>query len=513
MGEHISLIVMIFYFLVLLLIGYLAYRKTNDFSDYILGGRKLGPVVGGIATGANDMSSWLLLGLPGAVYVSGMSGSWLAIGLCIGAYINWQFVGKRLRVYTQVSKNSLTLPDFLENRFEDKDRVLRMISSLFILVFFAFYISSGLVGGAILFESIFDIPYLTALIIGSIIICAYTFIGGFFAVAWTDFLQGTLMFIALLIVPVVAIATMGGWNSTMDAVGSIDFGHLDIFSGTTSLGIISLLAWGLGYFGQPHVIVRFMSMKSTKDITIGTTIYTTWNFLALLGAIFTGFVGIAYFNSNPLENSETVFIAFAQNLFNPWISGFLLVAVLSAIMSTISSQLLVSATAISEDFYKGFIRKNASQKELLIVVRLSVLVVSIFAIFLALNPESSVLGLVGYAWAGFGSVFGPVILLALFWKGTTKNGAMAGMLIGGLTVIFWSILSTPPEGMEQSAAIIPFELYELVPGFFLSLIATFAFSKVGRKPSKEMLEEFEMMKKYIGPKPVDREKEDLKVGI
>jgi sodium/proline symporter len=496
---YISLTVFVLYFGLLFMIGYLAYRRTKNFSDYILGGRKLGPFVGGISTGASDMSGWLLLGMPGAIYVGGMSGIWLAVGLAIGAYINWQFVGKRIRVFTQISNNSLTLPDFFENRFRDKTQALRVISSLFILVFFAFYISAGLVGGAILFESTFGISYTIALWTGAIVIVLYTCIGGFFAVAWTDFFQGILMFLALLIVPIVSFYHLGGWNETVARAGNISIDYLNVFSGTTALGTISLLAWGLGYFGQPHVIVRFMSMTSSRDITIGRSIYTIWNVLALFGAIFTGFVGIVYFADVPLSNPETVFIEFAKVLFNPWVTGVLLVAILSAIMSTISTQLLISATALSEDLYKGLFRKKANEKELVLVTRIGILLISMFAIVLAFNPESSVLGLVGYAWAGFGSVFGPAILLAIFWKGSTKNGILAGMIVGGVTVILWSLLSTPPMGadglrMDQSAAVIPFYLYELVPGFFLSLITIFIFSKLGSSPSKEMVEEFDLVK-------------------
>lgn len=497
--SYISLTVFIVYFGILFTIGFMAYRRTKNFDDYILGGRELGPFVGGISTGASDMSGWLLLGLPGAIYATGLSGSWLAIGLATGAYINWQFVGKRIRVFTQVANNSLTLPDFLENRFRDKSKSLSIIASLFILIFFTFYISSGLVGGAILFEKTFGIPYEVSLWTGTGIIFFYTVLGGFFAVAWTDFLQGLLMFLALITVPIVAFFHLGGWTETVSVVGNMSLDKIDIFTGTSTLGIISLLAWGLGYFGQPHVIVRFMSMKSSRDIVVGRSIYNIWNVLALFGAIFTGFAGIAYFANAPLSNPEIVFIEFAQVLFNPWVAGILLTAVLSAIMSTISSQLLVSASVLSEDLYKGFFRKHASHRELMWLTRIAILVISIIALVLAQNPDSSVLSLVGYAWAGFGAVFGPVILLTLFWKGTTRNGALAGMLVGGLTVIIWSILSTPPMGpdgirMDQSAAVIPFYLYELVPGFFFSLIATFAFSKVGAAPCKEMLKEFDLVK-------------------
>jgi sodium/proline symporter len=497
--DYISLTVFILYFVALLLIGYMAYRRTKDFSDYILGGRELGPVIGGISTGASDMSGYLLLGLPGALYAGGISGIWLPVGLAIGAYLNWQFVGKKVRKYTQVANNSETLPDFLENRFRDHSKSLRIISSLFILIFFAFYISSGLVGGALLFEQTFGISYSTGLLILSIVIIGYTSIGGFFAVSWTDFFQGIIMFLACVIVPIVTITNLGGWNETVSKAGNVSLSNLDVFSGTTTLGIISLLGWGLGYFGQPHVISRFMSMKSSKDITIARSVYTIWNVVALFGAIFIGFAGIAFFADKPLSNPETVFIELSQILFNPWITGFLLVALLAAVMSTISSQLLISATALSEDLYKGLFRKNASQKELLWVIRIGVIVISLFAVIIAFNPQSSILTLVGYAWAGFGAVFGPAILAALFWKGTTKNGVLAGMIVGGVTVIVWSLLSTPPVGADgvklaQSEAVIPFYLYELVPGFIFSTVAVYIFSKFGPSPSKDMVEEFDLVK-------------------
>lgn len=478
----------ILYYSVLLLIGYFAYRKTKGFSDYILGGRQLGPFVGGLSTGASDMSGWLILGLPGSIYAAGLSGIWLASGLAIGAYLNWQYVGKRINVYTEVV-DALTFPDFLESRFRDNTRIIKSITSIFILIFFAFYISSGLVGGALLFEQTFGIPYQTALWAGSLIIIVYTFIGGFLAAAWTDFFQGLLMFIALISVPIVAIFNLGGWSETVNLVGDININLLDVFSGTTTLGIISLLAWGLGYFGQPHIIVRFMALRSSKDIPVARTVYTYWNVLAMFGAVFVGFAGIAFFAKTPLSNPETVFIQFAKVLFNPWLTGILLVAILSAIMSTISAQLVVSASVISEDFYKGFLRKNAGQKELVMVSRCAVLAVSLLAILLAFNPESSVLSLVGYAWAGFGAAFGPAILLAVFWKGTTRNGTVAGIITGGVTVILWSTLT--------KHGIIPFYLYELLPGFVFSLLANYIISKIDKRPGDEIIDEYKAVESLI----------------
>lgn len=294
------------------------------------------------------------------------------------------------------------------------------------------------------------------------------------------------MFCALIIVPIIAISNLGGWDQTVNAIGNIDVEFLDVFTGTTTLGIISLLAWGLGYFGQPAILVRFMAIRSSKDIPVARAVYTNWNVLAMFGAVFTGFFGIAFFAQTPLQNPETVFIEFAEVLFNPWVSGILLTAILSSIMSTISSQLIVSASVLSEDLYSMVNQRKASQQQLIWISRISVLAVSIVAIVLALNPESSVLGLVGYAWAGFGAVFGPAILLAIYWKGATRNGILSGMIIGGVTVILWDLL--------YDNGFIPFYLYELLPGFVLSLVTIVVVSKLDRKPSKEMVEEFHLAK-------------------
>lgn len=475
--DNVTLITFIIYLVGMLVIGIIAFRLTKNLSDYVLGGRNLGGSVAALSAGASDMSSWLLLGLPGAMYVGGMNQIWLAIGLAVGAYLNWQFVAKRLRTYTEVAKNSITIPDFLENRFRDKSRILRVISALVILIFFTFYTSAGLVGGAVLFEQSFGIDYQSALWIGAIVIISYTFLGGFLAVSWTDFFQGILMFIALIIVPIAAINAIGGWNEVVSKVGDIDPGYLNAFTDTTAIGIISLLAWGLGYFGQPHIITRFMAIKSTKEIPKARFVGMSWMVFALYGAIFTGFAGIAYYADAPLENAETVFIAFTQELFNPWIAGILLAAILSAIMSTIDSQLLVSSSAVAEDFYKGIFRKNASQKELVWVGRIAVIIIAIIAIVIAQDPESRVLDLVGYAWAGFGAAFGPIIVLSLFWKRTTREGAIAGMVIGALTVIIWAQLE---GGM--------FDLYELVPGFILGTAVIIVVSLIVGSPTNPTIE-------------------------
>ncbi|MFB3168215.1 sodium/proline symporter PutP [Neobacillus sp. 179-C4.2 HS] len=474
-----TLISIIIYLVAMLVIGIVAARMTKDLNDYVLGGRRLGAGVAALSAGASDMSGWLMLGLPGAMYVGGMSEIWLPIGLSIGAYLNWQYVAKPLRVYTEVSKNSITVPDFFENRFRDHSKILRVVSAIVILVFFTFYTSSSLVGGAILLENSFGMDYKLALWVGAAVILSYTLFGGFLAASWTDFIQGILMFLALIIVPIVAIYELGGWNETVQKIGSIDPSHLDVYSGATVVGVISLLAWGLGYFGQPHILVRFMGLKSTKDVPKARLIGMIWMIFSLFGAVFVGFAGIAYFANSPLQNSETVFIMFSQVLFNPWVAGFLLAAILSAIMSTVDSQLLVSSSALANDFYKSLFRRNASKKEEMIVGRIAVLGIAIIAILLGYDPESKVLELVSYAWAGFGSAFGPVIILSLFWRRMTRNGALAGIIIGAVTVIVWSML----EGGL-------FDVYELAPGFLLSVLSIIIVSLLDKNPSKEVQEEF-----------------------
>ncbi|GGB49901.1 sodium/proline symporter PutP [Virgibacillus dakarensis] len=494
-----TLVTFIVYLIGMLVIGLIMYFRTNNLADYVLGGRSLGAGVAALSAGASDMSGWLLLGLPGAIYASGLSEAWMAIGLSIGAYLNWQFVAKRLRVYTEVSNDSVTVPDFLENRFKDKSHMLRIISALVILLFFTFYTSSGMVAGAKLFEASFGLSYHTALWIGTIVVVSYTLLGGFLAVAWTDFFQGLLMFLALIVVPIVALNQMGGWDAAVQAVGQIDPTHLNMVQGVGLLAIISSVAWGLGYFGQPHIIVRFMALRSAKDVPKARLIGTTWMILGLYGAIFTGFVGLAFISTQDvsvlgkfgidvttegglqvLADPEKIFIAFSQILFHPIVAGVLLAAILSAIMSTIDSQLLVSSSAVAEDFYKALFRKKASDKELVWVGRIATLAIAIIAALLALNPESSVLELVSYAWAGFGAAFGPIILLSLFWKRITRNGALAGIIVGAATVIVW--------GGFLSGGI--FDLYEILPGFLFNLIVTIIVSLL-EKPSAEIEAEFD----------------------
>jgi sodium/proline symporter len=492
--ESVTISVLIIYLSVTLVIGYMAYRLTNNLSDYILGGRNLSPSVAALSAGASDMSSWLLLGLPGYAYAAGMDALWISVGLTIGAYLNWQFVARRLRSYTEVANDSITIPDFFENRFRDKSKSLRVISALVTLVFFTFYTSAGLVGGALLFQESFGMTYNQALWIGALVIISYTFLGGFLAASWTDFIQGSLMILAIIIVPIIAIQQVGGWNDVVSTVAEVNPSHLNALDGLGFIAIASLVAWGLGYFGQPHIIVRFMAIRSVKDVPLARFIGMAWMVAGLIGAIFIGFAGIAYFADAPLivgdvDNSEKVFIFFADVLFNPWVSGILLAAILSAIMSTIDSQLLVSSSALAEDFYKSIFRKKASQRELIWIGRFGVLAIALLAIMLAIqsNPAkenaSSILDLVSYAWGGFGAAFGPVVILSLFWKRMTRNGALAGMIVGALTVVVWKQLSGAYDGI--------FNLYEIVPGFLLGWIVIMVVSILDKEPSQEIQEEFE----------------------
>lgn len=462
----------VIYLVVVVLLGSIAYLSTHNLEDYVLGGRKLKSAVTALSAGASDMSGWLLLGLPGALYTHGLNQVWIAIGLMIGAYLNWKIVAYRLRIQT-AQMGALTIPDFLHKRFADDTTLLRTLSALVILLFFTFYTASGLVSGGLLFENSFDIDYKTALWIGAGIIMLYTFMGGFLAVSWTDVLQGSLMLLALIIVPVVAVQEMGGWQMTLDRIEEVDPQFLSIFASTSVLGIISLMAWGLGYVGQPHILVRFMAIHQPEQLPKARFIGMSWMIFSLIGAVLTGFVGIAYFADMPLDDGEKVFLSLSQVLFNPWVAGFLLAAILSAIMSTVDSQLLVSSSAVTEDFYKAFLRREAGQRELIWVGRFSVVLVAAVALWIAQDPQSTVLDLVAYAWAGFGGAFGPVIIFSLFWAKMTRNGALAGLLIGAATVVVWRELT--------QQGVIPFELYEIVPAFILSSISIVGVSLLSQK--------------------------------
>lgn len=470
------------YLALMLGIGFFAYKSTSSVDDYILGGRKMGSAVTALSVGASDMSGWVLLGLPGAVYLGGMGEIWIGIGLLIGAYLNWQFIAKRLRIYTEFTDNSLTLPEFFERRFADNKGILKLISACTILIFFTFYAASGLVGGAILFEKVFAIEYQYALFIGSLIIVSYTFIGGFFAVSWTDFFQGCLMLIALLIVPIYVFYTPIANQQPLDIDPSL---LVFIKDNASFISIASAMAWGLGYFGQPHILSRFMAIKNVRAIGSAKIIAMCWMLLALIGAFGVGFSGMMFFNQTPLDNPETVFIQLVQIVFNPWIAGLLIAAILSAIMSTIDSQLLVCSSVITEDFYRKWIRPNASNSELLWIGRTGVVVIALIALLLALNPKSNVLGLVSYAWAGFGAAFGPVVILSLFWKKYSLYGAISSVIVGAITVVVWKQL----DGGW-------FDIYEIIPGFIFATILGIVMSYVFPS-SQQISDNFDKFTKQI----------------
>lgn len=474
------------YMVLMLLIGYFAFKRTSNLSDYMLGGRTLGPAVTALSAGASDMSGWLLLGLPGAMFASGISSAWIVIGLTLGAWANWLYVAPRLRTYTEIAEDSITIPGFLENRFYDRSKVLRLVSGLVIIIFFTFYVSSGMVSGGVLFESTFGLDYHTGLWVVTGVVVAYTLFGGFLAVSWTDFVQGIIMVVALILVPIVALMNVGGVGPSIETVRSINDSYLNIFTGTSLLGIVSLFAWGLGYFGQPHIIVRFMAISSIKEIKKARRIGMSWMIFSSIGAMVTGFVGLAYFTDNNLElaDPETIFIELGTILFHPIITGFLISAILAAVMSTISSQLLVTSSSLTEDLYKTFFRRNATDRELVFLGRLAVLLVSIIALLLSWEQNDTILNLVGYAWAGFGSAFGPVVLLSLYWKRMTRWGALAGMIAGALTVIIWA--NTPLSDT----------VYEMIPGFAASLAAVIIVSSL-TTPAAETLRRFEEFERVL----------------
>ncbi len=490
-----TVIALVIYFLLMLAIGVYAYRQSSsNLSEYMLGGRKLGPAITALSAGASDMSGWLLMGLPGALYLSGISQIWIAIGLVLGAWANYLFLAPRFRIYTEIAKDSITLPDYFEHRFGDTTRSLRLISALVIVVFFTLYTASGVVAGGKLFETVFQLDYFYGLALTVSVVILYTLLGGFLAVSMTDFVQGIIMFLALVIVPVVTIDVVGGVTPVLNIVQSLNPAHLDLFTGTSVLGIISLMAWGLGYFGQPHIIVRFMAIRSVKDFPVARRIGMSWMIVSLLGAVATGFVGIAYVQqtSTALADPETIFILLSQVLFHPFVTGFLLAALLAAVMSTISSQLLVTSSALTQDFYKTFFNKTASDSHLVFIGRLSVLMVAIVAVVIALDRSSSILSLVSNAWAGFGAAFGPVVLCSLYWSRMTRQGALAGMTVGAATVLFW--IYAPVSIGDKSLNDL---LYAMVPGVVMATIAIFVGSLASEKPAAYLVAQFEQMQREL----------------
>lgn len=470
------------YLCVMLAIGWAAYHRTHGVSDYFLGGRRLGRWVSALSAGASDMSGWLMLGLPGFAFLAGTEAGWLALGLLIGTYLNWRLVAPRLRIYTWITDGALTIPEFLQRRFGQAERALRIVSALVVLVFFLLYTTSGLVAGAKLFEAAFDLPYRSALSIGTVVIVLYTVLGGFLAVSWTDVVQALLMVAALVALPLFTVVSAGGAGSSWETLARENSHLINPLTDAagdplTVLAVLSLLGWGLGYFGQPHVLARFMATRDDREITSARRIAIVWTALGLIGALAVGLGGRVIFGpSLPGGDSEKVFILLSQTLLNPVAAGILLAAILAAIMSTADSQLLVTSSALAEDIYRPLLRRRMSERHLLGAGRTAVVGLSLAAYALALDPERHVLELVAYAWAGFGAAFGPPLLAALYWDKATGWGALAGIVVGGVTVLIWRHLT---GGL--------FDLYELVPGFALSSLAVVIVSLLGPAVPAEVL--------------------------
>lgn len=492
------IVALVLYFGAMIGIGLYAFKKTTGGEDYMLGGRQLHPFVAALSAGASDMSGWLLMGLPGALYMGGLVEAWMAIGLIVGAGLNWIFVAPRLRQYTQIAGNAITVPSYFGNRLHDRTNILRIAAGLIILVFFTFYVSSGMVAGGVFFQSMFGGPYVTGMLLVGGVTILYTLFGGFLGASYTDVVQGLIMLLSLLLVPITAMFVVGGPSAMFESVREVnaDFGSLT--SGGTFIGIVSAAAWGLGYFGQPHIIVRFMALRSSRDAKYGTVVGMTWMILCVAGAVFTALAGLAFFQQNQdavltdSTNGESVFLDLSQLLFHPLIAGVLLAAVLAAIMSTISSQLIVTSSALVEDLIGGF-GARLSDGAKLWGGRIGVLVVSVISLLLALDPNSSVLALVGFAWAGFGAAFGPIVLLSLFWRRLTMAGAAVGMVAGAVVSFVWG-QSWGAEGQPLDVILGLFgeeHLYEIIPGFLVCLVLAVLISLVTPQPEPEAMEEFD----------------------
>ena len=485
----------------MIMIGVMYAKKNNSSSDFFLGGRKVGPWMTALSAEASDMSGWLLMGLPGLAYLGGMKEAfWTALGLVIGTYLNWLIVAKPLRKCTIAFGDSITIPEFLTNRFKDKSRVLSTVSVIFIIIFFTIYTASGFVACAKLFNSVFGLSYHTGLIIGVAVILLYTIMGGYLAVCATDFIQGSLMFIACIVAAIVMVVVLGGPSNAIESVAAFsqraisgEFGDAmqQKFIANQNYGIvpiISALAWGLGYFGMPHILIRFMGIRSNKEVALSRRIATIWVVIAFIGTLVVGSLGTVYLPNILSPNAaETVFSATIQKMFPPFIGGIFLCAILAAAMSTADSQLLVASSAFSQDIFKGLIKKDATTKEVLNISRLAVFIIAAIAFVLSLDENSSIFGLVSYAWAGFGATFGPLILLSLFWRGCTAKGAIAGLITGGVTVVAW-------HNIPASVSPI-FGVYEILPAFILCLIVTVVVSLLDKNKDAQMLEEFDNFKK------------------
>ena len=507
MGEQAEIFaIFVLYLVVVLVIGVWVYRRTQTLSDFVLGGRRLSSVTAALSAGASDMSAWLLMGLPGAVYVGGISAGWIGVGLATGVYVSWLTAAARLRNYTELATdvrgdkpaNALTLSSYLEHRFEDRRGLLRGTSAAVIIVFFVIYVASGLVATGVLFEKALGLSVETGMLVGGLTVVGYTFLGGFLAVSYTDVVQGTLMWFALLVLPIVAIFTLGGPGSTIDQidqqvsgmlspVGAVEFAD-GTWTGAGSIGaiaIISSLAWGFGYFGQPHILARFMGISSSAAVPAARRIGTFWSATGLGFAILVGVIGVAYYADNPYTSqgaAESVFLDMAVDLMPGWVAGILLAGVLGAIMSTADSQLLVVSSALTEDVYRAWIKRDATARQLVWIGRGTVIVVALVAYALAIQG-GTVLDLVSYAWAGFGAAFGPVVLLSLYWRRFNRVGALASMVTGAVVTVLWNRL--------EAAEILTTGLYEMVPAVLCAFAAAWFFNRFGPAPSTTMTADFD----------------------
>ena len=492
MSSHI--VSMIFAFVLylggMILIGLWQSRKMASSADFFLGARSTGPWITALSAEASDMSGWLLMGLPGVAYLGGMKEAfWTAVGLVAGTWLNWLLVAKRLRKYTIHAGDAITIPEFFTNRFKDKSHLISLVSVIFIIFFFTIYTASGFVACAKLFNSVFGIPYTGALVLGIVIILSYTIMGGYLAVCSTDFVQGSLMFIALIITTIIGAASLGGPGEAIERVNALGANFLNPFvgEGFGTMDIISALGWGLGYFGMPHILVRFMGLRSNKEVRTSCTIAMVWVVIAFIGALLVGAFGRVYLAPLDLAATgaqETVLIETLLKMFPGFIAGIFLCAILAAAMSTADSQLLVAASAFSRDIYTVFLNKNATERQSLLMSRVTVFAVAAIAFIISLDPGSSIFGLVSYAWAGFGATFGPLVLLSIFWKGATRTGALSGLICGGITVIIWKQLS---GGI--------FNLYEIIPGFAVCLLVAVIVSLLGRPGDAEVIAEYEAYQK------------------
>ncbi len=497
-NQLVILIAMLAYMGLVIVIGLIYAKRNQNATEFFLGGRSLGPWVTAMSAEASDMSSWLLMGLPGVAYISGMGEAvWTAVGLAIGTYLNWKIVAVRLRRYSQVAGNAITIPDFFQNRYKAKSKLLMNTSSLIILFFFTIYVATGFVACGKLFNSIFGLDYTLMMLVSAVVIVIYTGIGGFLAESTTDFIQGMLMVVSLVIILVVGIISGGGLGEVISRVsaypGFLSLNQIfSLGSGSAQpfgiIAIISTMAWGLGYFGMPHVLLRFMAIRDFRELKKSRIVATVWVVISLAAAVCIGIVGAALFSyASPdglvTGNQETIFIKMCMGLLPALVAGIMMSGIMAATMSTSDSQLLITSSAISQNLYKGFINPNASDKTVMWVSRITIIIVTIIAAVMALNQNSSIFRLVSYAWAGFGAAFGPLMLFSLFWKRTTFAGAFAGMVAGGGMVLLWKHV------ISKLASFL--NIYELLPAFIFSAVVIVVVSLLTKEPSKEVQDEFD----------------------